>query len=384
MVKAGYIGGSKDPLTRKLNYERDLASTEGIDLSMLRWGAILNNILSSISFNVLFNFILNLYLSLNLYFEPSQFDFNMPDFFDSFNITIEKVGKAKYGISKYGQSVYDPPLLTYKDLARALWSLRYQTTCENALAYKHIGKTVSNWIETVKKQLLEKGLSESYFDGMVGLLSLVEGKILTTAYFDFAAFDVNVFSYEVDGKNVIIARNTENWKTGNILETIGVYECHFDHSEFDYARFIENYGREGIKVKKEACDNLLEKIKDFHARSGQFKEYGVKGLFQRVFFLERKDRLKWQGGKHQVYLQRVINEVKRICNKYGIIAQVRGAYIAFAQELFYRGYVPHRRYKRWKQVLTDNDIVNKYINMGCDKQVLNEIKGVVVKWRPKT
>ena len=382
MVKAGYIGGSKDPLTRKLNYERDLASTEGIDLSMFRWGAILNDILSSISFNVLFNFMINLYLSLNLYFEPSQFDFNMPDFFDSFNITIEKVRKAKYGISKYGQSVYDPSLLTYKDLARALWSLRYQTTCENALAYKHMGKTVYSWIESVKKALLEKGLSESYFDGMIRILSLIEGKILTGAYFDFAAFDVNVFNYEVDEKNIILARNTENWKTGNILETIGVYECHFDHSKFDYARFIEHYGRKGIKVKTEICNSLLNKIREFHARSGQFDEQGAKGLYQHVFFLEKQEKLKWQGGKHQVYLQRTLNIVKQILNKHGVIAQVRGAYIAFAQELFYKNYKPHRRYKRYKQILSDEDIVNKYLNMGCDKQVLNEIKGVVTKWRP--
>lgn len=372
----------KHPLKRKLNYEQELASTQGVNLSMLRWGAMLPDILTNISFNLGYFFNLALHLCLNCHFDFSQFDFNMPDFLKGFQPPFEKISKAKYGESKYGYSLYDPPGIDFKMLSRLIWDLRYQLTCEDALAYKHIGNTTAKWVDQLKATLEKYGVAGHYIDSILRNLSLVEGKMLTTSYWDFAAFDVNVFSYDAPEQPTFIMRSITDWKTPIQLGTIGLYECHFDHAKFDYARFVDTYGTKKLRVRKEMCDNFENRVKEFHARSGQFEEFGTKGLFQRVFFLERTDRLKWNGGKHQVYLQKVLNEVKRILNKYGILVQARMAYTAFAQELFYKNYVPHRRYKRYKQDLSDDDIVNKYINMGCDKDVLNEIRGVVTKWRP--
>ena len=88
-----------------------------------------------------------------------------------------------------------------------------------------------------------------------------------------------------------------------------------------------------------------------------------------------------QGGHHQIRLQNLKNHIKRMLNEKGVIAQFRMAYLSFAQELYYLKYEPHRKYKQWKKILTDDELVNKYVRMGCDKNILNEIKEVVVKWR---
>ncbi len=372
----------KDPLARKLNYVHNLASTEGIDLSMLRWGAMLPDILTNISFNIGYFFNLALHLCFNCHFDPTQFDFNMPNFFEGFQPAFEKISKAKYGESKYGNSLYDPPNIDFKMLSRLIWDLRYQLTCDDALAYRHIGNATAKWVKQLKTTLEKYGVAEHYIDSILRNLSLVEGKMLTTSYWDFAAFDVNVFSYDAPEKPTFIMRSTSDWKTPIQLGTIGVYECHFDHAKFDYSRFVDTYGSSKLRVRKSLCNNFENRVKEFHARSGQFEEFGTKGLFQRVFFLERTDRLHWNGGKHQIKLQQVLNEVKRILNESGVMVQERLAYMAFAQELFYKNYTPHRRYKRYKQELSDDDIVNKYINMGCDNSILSRIRGVVTKWRP--
>lgn len=378
--------GYKTPLERKLAYVDNLASREGIDLSMLTWEFELDEILKNISFNVIFNYLLNIYLNFNLHFDLTELDFQMPDFCKFFKESktklsfceIEKIEKGRYGISKYNKCIYDPEQVTSKPLQRLLWDLRYKTTEKDDLAYKHTSEALKQWIQQLKDYLTQRDVRDFYQDGMFETLALVEGKMLTTSYWDFAAFDVSVFSEE----NSFKARTTEDWKTESDLETVGIYECHFDWSRFDYARWGDVYEGGTIEVSEEIADELNQRITEFHQRSGFVEQYGEKTIYQRIFFYQKEEKMHWEGGHHQIRLQNLKNHIKRMLNEKGVIAQFRMAYLSFAQELFYMYYQPHRKYKRWKTILTDDELINKYVRMGCEKPILEEIKEVVVRWRP--
>jgi len=375
----------KSPLERKLRYVENLASVDGIDLSMLRWGWKIDLILPNISFNVIFNFLLDLYLSFDLHFNLPELDFEIPDFGDfffdfetglSFN-QIESIEKAKYGESKYGLSIYDPEQVSSKPLKRLLWDLRYKTTDKDGATMKLTGEALKSWINQLKEYLAEREVEDYYYDRMEEILALVEGKMASVSYWDLAAFDVSVFGEE----NKFKTRFTDDWRSEKEVETTGVYDVHFDYCRFDYSRFSDSYEHGTIGVKEELGDDLQKRIDEFHKRSGFVEQYGQKVLYQRVFFYQKEDKMHWNGGHHQITLQNIKNEVKQMLNREGVVAQFRMAYLAFAQELYYLTYEPHRKYKQWKKILSVDELIDKYKRMGCDVNLLNKIRGVVEKWR---
>jgi len=374
-----------DPLKRKLNYVENLASREGVDLSMLRWESIIPRIELNIGFNVTFNYLLNLFLNFQLHFELPELDFQIPDFGEffidletglKFN-EIEKIEKARYGESKYGSSIYDPEQVSSKPLQRLLWDLRYKTTERDDLAYKHTSEALKKWIDELKRYLTEKEVLDDYQTAMLNVLAIVEGKMLTTSYFGFSVFDGSVFSEE----DKFVARSTEDWKSESELETLGVFESHFDTTHFDYARFGDSYEHGTIAVDPALEDELHSRINEFQQRSGFVEQYGEKTIYQRIFFHQKEEQMHTHGGHHQIILQNIKNDVKRILNARGIITQFRMAYFAFAQEVYYLYYEPHRKYKQWKTILNDEELIEKYKRMGCDEGILKEIKEVVVRWR---
>jgi len=374
----------KAPLERKTAYVDSLASDEGIHLSMLTWEFELPVIQINISFNVLFNFQINLYLGLNLHFDLPELDFEIPQFGDFFIDTetgltfnkIDLVDKAKYGISRYNSSIYDPEQVSSKPLQRLLWDLRYKTTDKDGATVKLTSEAAKSWINQLKEYLTNKEVADFYQDAMFEILALIEGKLATTSYWDFAAFDVSVFGEEDKFKS----RFTDDWRTDKELETVGVYDVHFDYCRFGYARFCEDYEGGSIEVKEELGDDLQKRIDDFHKRSGFVEQYGEKTIYQRVFFYQKKDKMHDKGGHHQIRLQNLKNHVKQMLNQEGVIAQFRTAYLAFAQELYYLYYEPHRKYKQWKKILSSDELINKYKRMGCEVNLLNKIKEVVERW----
>jgi len=375
----------KSPLERKLNYVHNLASEEGINLTSMVWAGEIDIILQNLSFNFLFNFLLDLYLHFNLYFNIPELDFEMPNFGDFFfdletGLTfnqIEQIQKAQYGVSKYGMSIYDPEQVSSKPLKRLLWDLRYKTTDKDGATIKLSGESLKQWVSHLKEYLAEREVLDYYYDHMEEILALIEGKLSSVSYWDFACFDVSVFSDEYKFKS----RFTDDWRSEKELETTGIYDVHFDYCRFDYSRFSDSYEHGTIGVKEELGDDLENRIDEYHRRVGFIEQYGQKVLHQRVFFYQKEDKMHWEGGKHQISLANLKNEIKRLLNKEGVIVQFRMAYLAFAQELYYLTYEPHRKYKQWKKILTVDELINKYRRMGCDVDLLNKIKGEVEKWR---
>jgi len=385
----------KSPLEKKLAYLLGLASVEGVDLASLKWSYIIPRIHFSISFNVLFNFMLNLYLSLSLHFHMPELDFEMPEFPKFFGILpekikyeeIEAIEKAQYGVTNYDYSYYDPKEARSVDLARCAWDLRYKTTERDTPAYKHTDKACGYWTEQYVSNLTSAGVRKEYAQAIVDAIAKAEGKILNSGYWDFAVFDVSKFVEEKKPtgpfKDVFKARSPEDWKTELELETLGVYECHWDWDRFDYARWGDTYEGMSIEVDPKLGEILQEKIEDFWKRTGIIEQHGQKVLYQRIFWWQRVQRMHEYGGKHQISLQYLKNDINRLLNQKGVPGMFKIPYLNFAQELYYMYYTPYRRYKQWRKVLTPDDLLAKYKNMGCDEEILKEIKGVVEKWQMK-
>jgi len=359
----------KSAKDRKTEYVDMLASTTGIDLAMLKWEINLDEIFRSIGFNILFRFYLDLFLQLDFHFDFSEFDFwdfDLREIFPvEFEEAIEKVEKARYGISEYGKSIYDPEQVTSQNYERMLWDQRYKLVHPDGHGARNIGPACRKIFDIYADFLRNKGVREEYIRGVEAVLPLVEGKIFTTSYFDFAIFDVSPFA---DEKKCTV-RSTEDFETEIDLETERPYESYFDHSRFDYSRFS------GLPV--EQAKKLADAIDEFQKRAGMVEQYGLKVLRPRVFGLQRTDRLHRVGGGEQVNLQHLINRVKIILDSQGVAGMMRNAYLSFAQELAYLGRGAHRKWKRWKEMLSPDDLIEKYKSMGCDEGILRTIRGVV-------
>jgi len=395
----------KEPIKRKLTYISQLASPEGIDLSMGRWSFRLPEIELSIGFNVVFRFLLDMYLTLNFHIPSELFDYHQIDFLTSvalpkkavYSYPVAVYGNATYDsyyyadmahqdpFSKYGESVYDPEQVTGTSLERFVWNMRYKTTYRDDIFWKSTSKALTDQLNINKDLIKEKGVNPDYADGLVDIIALVEGKIKDCAYFDFAIFDLSRFKETPISapmpRGTFKARLPDgvggDWKTEGEFETEFPYECHFDFARWDYARFYDT----GVTVKPPLPEYLDQVIREFHKRSGyvEIEEQGVKYnvLHQRVFMLPRVEKYHWEGGKHQLKLQRIINEVKRLLDRRGIAGNIRMGYISFAQQLAYLYYKPHKYWKHWRGMLTPEDLINKFKRLGLDETILGEIRRVV-------
>jgi len=110
---------------------------------MLRWEGKLDEIYLHAGGALLYRLLLDWYVNFYLHFDWSQFEWHPKEFtqlvtpeFPDYYIKDWKVyEKARYGISLYDASYYDPlspsPIPT-KDLERIAWQLRYAFTERDA------------------------------------------------------------------------------------------------------------------------------------------------------------------------------------------------------------------------------------------------------------
>ncbi|MBA7556111.1 hypothetical protein ES705_48809 [subsurface metagenome] len=110
---------------------------------------------------------------------------------------------------------------------------------------------------------------------------------------------------------------------------------------------------------------------------GGYAPEAVRTLYQRIFMKQRVDQYHYQGGKHQLKMQYNIKNIRPILDRLGVAGNARMMYMCFANEVVYFDHEGHKLYKRWKKLLTPEDVIQKYNKMGCDITVLREIKGMV-------
>jgi len=380
---------------RKKNYEEQVTDLNLININLDGWFHILPVIDTRISFSVTFNFLIDWYLTSNLHFDFRELDFDIPNFISPWNT----VPKAYYGETKYGECVYDPPEITYKALQRVLHELR-DTYFGFFPRYNMKGNALKKKIEFIKDFLVKKGVKPEYVDAMIRILHIVVGKIIYTSYVGFATVNLNKVCKASGNphRNVGIygVLDTQNYKTEHKLKTILPYDNPVGMVRVDYCR---------VTPAPEAIRNsyLRPLAYDFKKRVTEFKQRAgmmpiKKGLdeevrpeireitkriepprhvfYPRVFMLnpERWDKMKWEGSKHQVRLQGLIEEVKDLLNREGVAGALRVAYIYFAQEYAYMHYTKaSRRYKRWRVMMNEEDIIEKYKRMGLDVKILRKI-----------
>lgn len=381
------------PIERKLEYIEFLASEEGIDLSMLKWGFILPKIFLNSSWNIYLKLLLDLDLVLNFHFDIPDLQFPIPELTPD----LPKIEKARYGISKYNESIYDPQQVTSFHLENAIWDLRYKATEHCALAYKHTSTTLKTYFDSTRDILIEKGVRDFYVNGILDAWAVIEGKALTTSYVGFSVVGITCVGAKSSSAPLFTLRLPIDWKTEVKFETYSVYESHVGTAIVGYARVIsKEYGISQLYLR-ELSKNLVDTINRFHSHTGKLfitvptpkipthsshslinshtnpELFTFQFNFERLFLLQRVDRLHWKGGEHQLHLQMIINKVKKVLDREGIISQMRMGYISFAEELAYLYHGEDTRWKEWKKCLTKEDLIDKYVAYGLRKDILNRI-----------
>jgi len=363
----------RNPLERKLAYIRKLASPEGVDLAMRTWESHLDLIQFSIGYNVLLRILMDLFLNLCVHLPGLEFEWWPVEFTEQFSPPFPKIEKAYYGRTKYNQSYYDPEQVTGENLERQAWEVRYRIDDKSYPFFKQTSLALIRHLRTHKDLLERLGIKREYLDAMEELLSLVEGKLLFAAYVGFTMVGLGRVMVRKGSGSVVPVRDPRDWKTVKLLESLYVFENHVGHARVGYARVMSLRAR----IRRELVEKIVEAIREFRQRSGIIQVAGTQVLYQRVFFLQRTERMKERGGFHQIRMGNLANAVRRILDKYGVIGPVRGLYHSFARELMYFKYKGHKRWKWWKGMLSADDIVEKYLRMDLDPRILSEIRRVV-------
>jgi len=365
------------------------------DLYLEEWSNFLDQINFQISFSVNFNFLLNWYLVCNLHFDFSMLDFKMPNFL----MPWFSIPKARYGETCYGESVYGPPEVTYKALQRALHELKF-TYLAYRPNYNIRGKALKKRIEWLKDFLIKKGVKPEYVDAMIRTVHTVVGKVIHTSYVGFATVNLNKVCKTAEdlGRNVGIygVLSTEDFKSEHGIKTFLPYDNVVGMVRVDYCRVTPMPETIRDSHLRPLAQDFKKRVTEFKERSGMMPirkgldvevrpeikeitkhiEPPTHVFYPRVFLLnpERNYRIKWEGGKHQARLQNLIEEVKDVLNREGVAGVLRVAYIYFAHEYAYMHYTKaSRRYKQWRQMMNEEDIIDKYKRMGLDEKILRKI-----------
>jgi len=315
----------------------------------------------SIGFSVLYRTLLDMYLQFDLGFDYKQFEWNPVDFTGflrpEFRVEFTPLRKAVYGRTKYGEGVYDPEEVSPKRLEQLVWELTQKFTHHKHFKYRHLAKTLEQEFRAVVDMLKGKGVSEDYLEVLKSVILKVEGKILNAGYWGCAIWGVSKWTRKTHK-----ARDPDDLLTELDLETTNVYESYWDYDHWDYATWSED----GPVISEEFTEYLREKIREFFGQT--------EPVWFGTYLLQRSDEMHHTGGYHQIRLQDVIARVKRICHRHGVPMVHVYAYIGFANELLYMYYGGHRKDKQWRKMVTPDDIVEKYVRLGLDRSVLEEIR----------
>ena len=352
----------ESPLTRKKRYVQKVANVFVMRDIYFRFLELDWLIKIQIGFSFLFRWLLDLHLQLGMHIPEVDIDTN---FYQSVQEVAPEAGvieKCIFGEGIYGVCLIDPRQVTSIDIERAAWYLTYKTTDHSEWKYKHISKTLKDYVEAFKKSIIEAGVADFYVNSIENLISVAEGKVLTTGYWGFACWDVSPWNKEEKYKGERIVwvpiRYTEDWETELDIETINPYESHWGLSSWHFARWCclpkEFY--------EKLQDDLDKAISEFHKR--------VEPLWQSVFFLQRTDRMHIKGGFHQVRLGHKKYIISRILDRYGVPAHMKKLYYSFAEEVLYLYHESHRKYKNFKQILNIDSVIEKWSALGLDKQIL--------------
>ena len=363
---------TKSEFLRQLLYELKFADVFAQPTMWRIWSSMWELIRFWIAYNILYRYLLNLWEVLYLHWNWQAFEWprlNFPEYAVPPLLAIEK---GRYGYTRYGYCVYDPEALEYRNAERAVWDMRYKVTKAQAAEYNYTSQTLKQHFTWLTKVFEDHGWAWHVPAAIEDMFAEVEGKLLNAAYVGFTLVGLGKVCAPKHSLSKHVMRDWRDWKTEVEVQTTFVFENHVGFSRVGYARVITPT----IYFKKDVSDLLVKLIDDFCARA--------EPLARAVFYIQKSDDMKREGSRHQGLMQIVINRVKDLLNKRGVFGILRRGYIGFAMEYMYYLYKGHRRYKRYKAVLTEDEIMEKYIRMGLDADLLREIAWIVKSLQQKS
>jgi len=351
----------KSLVARKLDYIRFLASIRGVNDAMLRWELLLPLIHINIGGNILYRLLMDMYMHLNININPTKFQWHNLDF-------------EKMFVPEMQPHWYTPNLgqLSPAQIENLMWAVREQLSTREGYYWKkhwyHALKIIW-WFEDI---LRSRGVEDIVLKLLRNITVMCEAKCKITTYVGTAIVGLSVVM-----PNYVWMRSPYNFKDSFKVYTINIYENYVGFSLVGFTRVISPPYGGTMLLSPKLAEHVKSRVDDFRTKTGMVHGSPEEVLWQRVFFWQRYKRLHEKGGEHQIKLQSIITKVKQICNQEGIVAQHRMAYIAFAEELAYYKYKGHRLWKHWKEILTEDEIIDKYKRMGCDESILNKIRSVI-------
>jgi len=343
----------QDAFLRKLSYLTGYASVEGVDLTARKWSSYPGIIYSNIGANVLFRLLMNLYLSLSAHLDSSRFRYFPIDFTQVFE-------------EYYEPRPFPPPKgrLDDSDVELLTWYFRRMATTREGVFYKADRLSLSKLMEYLVGQMKTRGADETWARYIFDLYAVVEGKLQVATIVGLAIVGVS----RVQPRTFTV-RLPPDFTQAMECENLYVYESHVNIARVNYARVFKVPG----SWKKETADYFASRV-DEQITWQSSMSFSPEMLFwPRVFLWTRVDDLHWEGGKYQLELQRIRNEVKPILDANGVANFFRVQYLNFAYELYYLRHRGHRTTRWWKANLTPEDLIEKYKAAGLDEAILRQI-----------
>lgn len=346
---------------RKLEYIRMLASIRGAYQATLRWEALLPIIHVNLGGKYLLRLLLDMYLALNLNIDSSEFQWH--------NLNFKKIFSPEIP-----EDIPTPNLgrMSPTNLEQLAYSLLLQLVTKEGYYWKKSGyhalKTVW-WFEDI---LRENGVDEIVLVVLRDIISVIIAKTQVTTYVGTAIVGISRVN-----PTSVYTLDPYNYKKKRIIYPTAFYENYVGFARVGYARVGAVMKGSEYYFTETLVDHVKETLIPFLQRTGMVHGSPEQVLYQRVFWWRKHKKMHTYGGHHQLKLQMLIRKVKQILDQEGVLAQHRMAYIIFAEELAYLKYKGHRKLKYWKEILTEDQLIDKYKRMGCKESILEKIKKVV-------
>jgi len=352
------IRNLRTPEARKSDWIVRAGDPRAIFMKLLRWESQLSPIYTSTTANIYARFILDMYLCLNAHLDATKFAFHKLRFWELFS-------------PPWPPPPLKPPVPDYIHhyIELLLWSLKYKHVTRETVFYKTLGKALKTWYDTIRSILAYYRTPNYYIDLLFEILGVTLGRTDVSTFVGFAIVGVSVVA---PGKQYALLP-TYNFEPVEI-QVNALYDIHVGIARVGYCRVGIGSSPE---IAPELVQHYTQEVDAARKRVGLVPISSQETMFPRVFYLPRVNRIKHIGGIHQVNLQTIINRVKQYLDQKGVVAQLRSAYIMFAEEIAYFPYRGHKRWKEYRDIMRKEDIIDKYVRMGLDKAILEEIATLV-------
>jgi len=347
----------KSILRRKLEFIARFASyaaQEGITVS---WEYILTLIYLNTVSSIAYRFFLDMYLNLNYNIDPKDFDFHQLDF-------------AKYFEPECEPHWYKPVLgsVTPEELEKICWSFHYNLVTKEKIYWRYSGRAIFELWDWFRDYLLNRGVDPQLVQMIFELMMILEGKMKALTFVGFAIVDFST----VAPVKVEIRNPWAPWKTMTIYPE-WLYENFVGLSRVGFCRVTGTGHSPALWPKKELSEHFAGEVEGFRKRVGLVPLSPEVMLHQRIFNLQRLQRWEERGTYHQLKQQINFRAVREVLDREGVPGSFRPPYYMFVNEVVYRKYKGHRKWKHWKENLTIDEIIQKYIKQGCEERILRKI-----------